>query len=68
MTQSEVVMALKGSPGCRMLVSQMKAMFSARLKTNPGAVGELKELIKKVGVMEKTGEGESFIRLKQEFM
>ena len=67
-TQAEVIQALKQSAGFKMLVGKMRSIFSARLKNIPGAVDSLKEMIKKVGVMEKTAEGESYIRLKQEFI
>lgn len=69
-SQADVVQALKQSPGCRMLVSQVRTLFVSRVDkaSREVVVSELKALLKKVALVEKTSGGESFVCLKQEFM
>ncbi|GAX77309.1 hypothetical protein CEUSTIGMA_g4755.t1 [Chlamydomonas eustigma] len=60
-TQQDVVQALVANNG-RMLLSSLKSTFQARLR-GQGAVEALKEIVRKVGKLDKTPEG-SFVVLK----
>lgn len=61
----------KQSPGHKIAVSRLQAMFITRLRSQE-TIDALKKVIMRVGLMEKTlgpsGTQESFIRLRPEFI